>query len=238
MVSVALAMHCVASRGSRPHRLGSHVATVVPASPCASDVPVLPTRRDSSHDAWRNCCRRRCRPDCAARCCTRPTRPTPTCCGRCARWRGRAARAATGARRPGRRRGAAQARRRLRGVRARRRSRTRARRSASTASRSGEREVAVTEEVVARTPFGTLLHFRKDVADPPQPRVLIVAPMSGHFATLLRDTVRTMLRRPRRLHHRLAQRARRAARRRPLRPRRVRRAPDPVPRGDRARART
>ena len=42
------------------------------------------------------------------------------------------------------------------------------------------------------TPFGTLLHFRKDVPDP-GPRVLIVAPMSGHFATLLRDTVRTML---------------------------------------------
>ncbi|RKP53437.1 polyhydroxyalkanoate depolymerase [Pararobbsia silviterrae] len=52
--------------------------------------------------------------------------------------------------------------------------------------------VAVTEEVVRRTPFGSLLHFRKDVATP-QPRVLIVAPMSGHFATLLRGTVRTML---------------------------------------------
>ena len=42
------------------------------------------------------------------------------------------------------------------------------------------------------TPFATLLRFRKDGATP-QPRVLIVAPMSGHFATLLRDTVRTML---------------------------------------------
>ena len=52
--------------------------------------------------------------------------------------------------------------------------------------------VAITEEVVKRTPFGSLLHFRKDGA-PPQPRVLIVAPMSGHFATLLRGTVRTML---------------------------------------------
>ena len=39
------------------------------------------------------------------------------------------------------------------------------------------------------TPFGTLLRFAKDV-DTAQPRVLIVAPMSGHFATLLRDTVR------------------------------------------------
>jgi polyhydroxyalkanoate depolymerase len=50
----------------------------------------------------------------------------------------------------------------------------------------------VTEEVVKRTPFASLLHFRKDIAAP-QPRVLLVAPMSGHFATLLRGTVRTML---------------------------------------------
>ena len=52
--------------------------------------------------------------------------------------------------------------------------------------------VAVTEEVVFATPFGTLLRFRKDGASP-QPKVLVVAPMSGHFATLLRDTVRTVL---------------------------------------------
>ena len=51
---------------------------------------------------------------------------------------------------------------------------------------------AVTEETDDDTPFGTLLHFRKDHAVP-QPRVLLVAPMSGHFATLLRDTVRVML---------------------------------------------
>jgi poly(3-hydroxybutyrate) depolymerase len=53
-------------------------------------------------------------------------------------------------------------------------------------------EVAVREEAVRTTPFGTLLHFRKDT-DAPQPRVLLVAPLSGHFATLLRATVRTML---------------------------------------------
>ncbi|WP_321815532.1 MULTISPECIES: polyhydroxyalkanoate depolymerase [unclassified Paraburkholderia] len=55
--------------------------------------------------------------------------------------------------------------------------------------------VTVTEEVAKRTPFATLLHFRKnmDTALTPQPRVLLVAPMSGHFATLLRGTVRTML---------------------------------------------
>jgi polyhydroxyalkanoate depolymerase len=56
----------------------------------------------------------------------------------------------------------------------------------------GNREVAVTEEPALTTPFATLLHFKKDV-ELTQPRVLVVAPMSGHFATLLRETVRTML---------------------------------------------
>ena len=57
---------------------------------------------------------------------------------------------------------------------------------------AGGREVAVTEEVVVDTPFAQLLRFVKD-APGEQPRVLLVAPMSGHFATLLRDTVRTLL---------------------------------------------
>jgi polyhydroxyalkanoate depolymerase len=57
---------------------------------------------------------------------------------------------------------------------------------------AGGREVAVHEEIADRTPFATLLRFRKHVAAS-QPRVLLVAPMSGHFATLLRGTVRTML---------------------------------------------
>ena len=56
----------------------------------------------------------------------------------------------------------------------------------------GNREVAVREEAAFATPFGTLLRFRKDVAVA-QPRVLMVAPLSGHFATLLRATVCTML---------------------------------------------
>jgi poly(3-hydroxybutyrate) depolymerase len=56
----------------------------------------------------------------------------------------------------------------------------------------GNREVEVREEAAAATPFGTLLHFKKDVAAA-QPRVLMVAPLSGHFATLLRATVRTLL---------------------------------------------
>ena len=52
--------------------------------------------------------------------------------------------------------------------------------------------VAVTETVALAAPFGNLLRFAKAGA-PVQPRVLVVAPMSGHFATLLRDTVRTLL---------------------------------------------
>ena len=52
--------------------------------------------------------------------------------------------------------------------------------------------VAVTEEAAADTPFATLLHFRKDI-QLLQPRVLVVAPMSGHFATLLRGTVQVLL---------------------------------------------
>jgi poly(3-hydroxybutyrate) depolymerase len=58
--------------------------------------------------------------------------------------------------------------------------------------RVGNREVAVREEPVAVTPFGTLLRFKKD-ADIAQPQVLVVAPLSGHFATLLRSLVRTLL---------------------------------------------
>ncbi len=56
----------------------------------------------------------------------------------------------------------------------------------------GNREVAITEEAAHVTPFGTLLHFKKDI-ETEQPRVLVVAPLSGHFATLLRATVKTLL---------------------------------------------
>jgi len=50
----------------------------------------------------------------------------------------------------------------------------------------------VVEEAAYATPFGTLLHFRKPGVEG-QPPLLIVAPMSGHFATLLRETVRVAL---------------------------------------------
>ena len=58
--------------------------------------------------------------------------------------------------------------------------------------RAGGRDIPVTETVVSGTPFGDLLHFRKETASP-GPRVLIAAPLSGHFATLLRNTVEVML---------------------------------------------
>ena len=57
----------------------------------------------------------------------------------------------------------------------------------------GGREVAVVEEATHVTPFCTLLRFRREGVNGDAPRVLIVAPLSGHFATLLRETVRTML---------------------------------------------
>jgi polyhydroxyalkanoate depolymerase len=61
-----------------------------------------------------------------------------------------------------------------------------------TSATVGNREVAVTEVATHVTPFGTLLNFRKDI-DVTQPKVLLVAPLSGHFATLLRNTAKTML---------------------------------------------
>ncbi|SFB54535.1 poly(3-hydroxybutyrate) depolymerase [Rhizobium sp. NFR07] len=56
-------------------------------------------------------------------------------------------------------------------------------------------KVAVTEEVVWSKPFCNLLHFKRDL---PQSRaadqkILLVAPMSGHYATLLRGTVESLL---------------------------------------------
>lgn len=60
------------------------------------------------------------------------------------------------------------------------------------------RRVEVTEEVVLRKSFCDLLHFQRDEAALPasrrhDPRVLVVAPLSGHYATLLRDTVKQLL---------------------------------------------
>jgi poly(3-hydroxybutyrate) depolymerase len=54
------------------------------------------------------------------------------------------------------------------------------------------RRVAVREEIVLRKPFGQLKHFRREGVKG-GPKLLIVAPMSGHYATLLRGTVERML---------------------------------------------
>jgi poly(3-hydroxybutyrate) depolymerase len=56
----------------------------------------------------------------------------------------------------------------------------------------------IIEEITLKKPFCTLLHFRKDMkpqqfAELKQPKVLLVAPLSGHHSTLLRDTARTLL---------------------------------------------
>src|SRR3712207_5763848 len=56
----------------------------------------------------------------------------------------------------------------------------------------GNRQADVFEHPVMRTPFGTLLHFAKPSVIG-QPRVLVVGPMSGHFTTLIRPTIRTLL---------------------------------------------
>jgi poly(3-hydroxybutyrate) depolymerase len=53
-------------------------------------------------------------------------------------------------------------------------------------------DVAVAERVALERPFCRLLHFERAV-ERDDPRVLLVAPLSGHFATLLRDTVRALL---------------------------------------------
>jgi len=61
----------------------------------------------------------------------------------------------------------------------------------------GNEAVAVNEEILLRKPFCQLLHFHRDLS-PLQnghkdPKVLVVAPMSGHFATLLRGTAAALM---------------------------------------------
>ncbi|WP_426169680.1 polyhydroxyalkanoate depolymerase [Pseudoduganella sp. R-34] len=60
------------------------------------------------------------------------------------------------------------------------------------------KQVHIDERVVENKPFCKLLHFRKDLSEKEfkalkQPTVLLVAPLSGHHATLLRDTVQALL---------------------------------------------
>lgn len=53
--------------------------------------------------------------------------------------------------------------------------------------------VQICESIVDEHPFCNLLHFKKETPGLDQPKVLIVAPLSGHYATLLRGTVEAML---------------------------------------------
>ncbi len=57
------------------------------------------------------------------------------------------------------------------------------------------KKVTVTEQIVWVKPFCQLLHFARSMParSPKQPKMLIVAPMSGHYATLLRGTVEAFL---------------------------------------------
>ena len=57
------------------------------------------------------------------------------------------------------------------------------------------KSVRITEAVALDKPFCRLVHFHRDVrhASQKDPKVLLVAPLSGHHATLLRDTVRALL---------------------------------------------
>ena len=51
----------------------------------------------------------------------------------------------------------------------------------------------VHETVVLEKPFGALRHFRREGLPEDAPKLLIVAPMSGHYATLLRGTLARMV---------------------------------------------
>ncbi|TPE63951.1 polyhydroxyalkanoate depolymerase [Sandaracinobacter neustonicus] len=53
--------------------------------------------------------------------------------------------------------------------------------------------VPLIEVIVDRKPFGQLKRFERPGGSPDDPKLLIVAPMSGHFATLLRGTVERLL---------------------------------------------
>ena len=69
-----------------------------------------------------------------------------------------------------------------------------------TSAKVGDVEIAVQEQVAINKPFCRLLRFKRFTDEPAvleqmkaQPTVLLVAPLSGHHSTLLRDTVKSML---------------------------------------------
>ncbi|MFI5013790.1 MAG: polyhydroxyalkanoate depolymerase [Hyphomicrobiales bacterium] len=57
----------------------------------------------------------------------------------------------------------------------------------------GPKTVFVEQDTVSASEFCALVRFRKSTREG-EPKVLLIAPMSGHFATLLRGTIRTLLR--------------------------------------------
>jgi len=58
---------------------------------------------------------------------------------------------------------------------------------------SNGQESVVKVETVLERPFGDLIHFKVDRKKPSNRKVLLIAPMSGHYATLLRKTVHSLL---------------------------------------------
>ncbi len=58
---------------------------------------------------------------------------------------------------------------------------------------AGEPEIRILEETVLETPFASLVRFRRSLQRVGLPKVLVVAPISGHFATLLRPTIQRLL---------------------------------------------
>lgn len=57
----------------------------------------------------------------------------------------------------------------------------------------GGKKAKVTQEVALKEKFCNLLHFKRSIKGEKEPKILIVAPMSGHHATLLRGTVEALL---------------------------------------------
>lgn len=56
-----------------------------------------------------------------------------------------------------------------------------------------KKKVNISQKVVFQKPYCDLLHFKRDKPQPKQSKVLLVAPLSGHFATLLRSTAKEFL---------------------------------------------
>ena len=54
------------------------------------------------------------------------------------------------------------------------------------------KKIDIEEEIIVKKPFASLLHFKRNTKRN-DPKVLIAAPMSGHYATLLRGTVEALL---------------------------------------------